>query len=92
MCVLGIYCVLNISFLPSGVVVGAGRVVGTDNNELKTKKVQSKYFLAQDKPGTSVLKYFVLEYVYSFHTTVESLLFYFIIIIIIIIIITSVIV
>ena len=58
MCVLDIYCVLNISFLPSGVVVGAGMVVGTDNNELKTKKLQSKYFLAQDKPGTSFLKYF----------------------------------
>ena len=58
MCVLDTYCVLNISFLPSGVVVGAGMVVGTDNNELKTKKVQSKYFLAQDKPGNSFLKYF----------------------------------
>jgi len=26
----------NISFLPSGVVVGAGMVVGTENNEVKT--------------------------------------------------------
>ena len=44
MCVLDIYRVLNISFLPSGVVVGAGMAVGTDNNELKTNKLQSKYF------------------------------------------------
>ena len=30
------YCLINISFLPSGVVVGAGMVVGTENNEVKT--------------------------------------------------------
>ena len=27
------YCLKNISFLPAGVVVGAGMVVGTENNE-----------------------------------------------------------
>ena len=73
MCVLDIYCVLNISFLTSGVVVGAGMVVGTDNNELKTEKVQSKYFLAQDKPGASFLKYFM-----CIHFILKSSLFCFI--------------
>ena len=67
---LDIYCVLNVSFLPSGVVVGAGMVVGTDNNELKTKKL---YFLAQDNPGVSFLKYFM-----CFHFILKSSLFCFI--------------
>ena len=48
-------------------------VVGTDNNELKTKKLQSKYFLAQDKPGTSFLKYFT-----CIHFILKSSLFCFI--------------
>ena len=30
------YWLINISFSPSGVVVGAGMVVGTENNEVET--------------------------------------------------------
>ena len=39
------YWVLNISFLRSGVDVGTGIVVGTENNEVKTNKPQFKYSL-----------------------------------------------
>ena len=30
------YCLINLSFWPSGVVVGAGMVVGTENDEVET--------------------------------------------------------
>ena len=36
------YCQINNPLVPSGFVVRAGMVVGTENNEVKTNKLQSK--------------------------------------------------
>ena len=58
---------ISLSYVPSGVVVRAGMVVGTKTNEVKTSKI---YFFAQDKPGTSFLNNTI--HVYAFHIDVET--------------------
>ena len=80
------YCVLDTSFLPSGVVVGAGMVVGTENNENEWTPIQVYIFWVR-KTKNFLFNWYYKHFGLIFFVSQEVLIIIIIIIVIIIIVI-----